>query len=137
MVTRGLMPPGSLDELHAFARLPRRRREGLLADASRPCGRQNTHAEHALGRSQQIHGTPDRPPTVASLFEKSEARQPLVLRERRHVAIEPPADHLESKQRQPVLQAVQGDEISVPRHRLLATEITFESEQRKRIEAAD
>src|SRR5207249_7565609 len=137
MVTRGLMPPGSLDPLHALPRLPRRRCERLLANASRPRRRQDTHAKHALDCSEKIHRAANRPPPVTGLFQKGRASQPLFLGEWRHIAIEPSTDHLESKQGQPILQPVQGDEIAIPRHRLLAAEIALESEQRKRVESTD
>src|SRR6185437_16003119 len=74
---------------------------------------------------------------IASALEEAEAREPFLLRERRHVAVEPAADYLEAEQRQPVLQPVERDEVAVPRRRRTPAEVASRAEERERIEPGD
>src|ERR1700719_431351 len=118
-------------------RLPRRRRQCLFPYPSRPGWRNHAHAQHAFGRPQEIHSAGNGPPAIARFFKEAESLEPLLLFERRHIAIEPAASDLESQQRKPVLEAIKGDEIAIPRHGLLAAEITLGAKQAERIETGD
>ena len=56
-----------------------RRRERLLAPlAALPRRREHAHAEHRLGRAQEVDAARDRPPAVAGRLEEAEAVQPLL-----------------------------------------------------------
>src|SRR6266581_769151 len=112
----------------ALPRLPRRRRQCLFSHPSCPGWRNHAHAQHALGRPQEIDSAGNGPPAIARFFKEAESLEPLLLFERWHIAIEPAAGDLESKQRKPVLEAIERDEIAIPRHRLLATEIPLGTE---------
>jgi hypothetical protein len=106
-----------------------------LAAFPRRC--QQTHAQHPLGRAQEIDSTRDRPPAIPGGLEKTEAAQPFLAGEWRRIGIEAAADDFEAQQRQPVFQPVERDEIAVPRRRLRAAEIPLGAVQRKRIETGD
>ncbi len=142
MITSGATPPVPC-VLHADLRsrsdvvsLRAPARSALLAPlAALPRRRDHAHAEHALGRAQEVDAAGDRPPAIAGGLEEAEALQPFLARERRRVGIEAAAGHVEAEQRQPVLEAVQADEAAVPRRRLLAAEVALGAVQRKRIEA--
>src|SRR6266542_5369614 len=124
-----------LRALDALACLPRRRREAVLAPL--PRRRDDAHAQHLLGCAQVVDAAGDRPPAVAGRLEKAAARQPFFLGERRHVAIESAARDLEAKQRQPILESIEGDEAAVPRGRLAMPEVAPRAEERERIESCD
>ncbi len=121
----------------ALAGARRRRKRFLAALAALPGRLEEAHAEHLLRRAQEIDAAGDRPPAVAGLLEEREPAQPLLLRERWHVAVEAAADDIEAEQRQPVLQAIERDEVAVPGRRRAAAEIPTHAEQRERIEARD
>src|SRR5690348_13271311 len=92
--------------------------ERLLAPlAALPCRCQQAHAEHLLRGAQVVNAAGDRPPAIAGFLEERKSAQPLVLRERRDVAIEAAADDVEAEERQPVLEPVKRNEVAVPRRR--------------------
>ena len=89
----------------ALARLRAAGAQRLLAPfAALPAGREHAHAEHSLGRAQEVDAAGDRPPAIAGRLEEAEAVQPLLAGERRRVGVEAAADDVEAEQRQPVLQ---------------------------------
>src|ERR1700694_2215012 len=137
MITGALMRSSFSRLGDELPRLPRRRRQCLFPHPSRPGWRDHAHAEHALGRSQEIDSAGNGPPAIARLFKEAESLEPLLLFERRHIAIEPAAGDLESQQRKPVLEAIKRDEIAILRHSLLAAEITLGAEQAEGIETGD
>src|SRR5450631_330161 len=119
MITGALMRANSFRGLDdELARLARHRRQRLLSHPPRPGRRDHPHAQHTLGRTQEIDAAGNGPPAVARFFEEVESLEPLFLLERRHVAIEPAARDLEAEQREPVLQAIERNEIAVPGHGL-------------------
>src|ERR1700686_116330 len=121
MITGALMRGSSFRRLgDELPRLPRRRRQCLFSHPSRPGWRDHAHAQHPLGRPQEIDSAGNGPPAIARFFKEAESLEPLLLFERRSIAIESAAGDLESKQRKPVLEAIKRDEIAIPRHSLLA-----------------
>src|ERR1039457_6446692 len=138
MITGALMREGSLGGLgDELPRLAGDRRQGLLSHAARPCWRDHPHAQHALGRPQEIDPSGYGPPAIAGFFKESESLEPLFLLEWRRIAIEPASRDLESEQGEPILQPIKRDEVAVPRHCLLATEIALGAEQAEGIESGD
>src|ERR1700682_5054608 len=135
MITGALMRSSFSRLGDELPRLPRRRRQCLFPHPSRPGWRDHAHAEHALGRSQEIDSAGNGPPAIARFFKEAESLEPLLLFERRHIAIKTDAGDLESKQRKPVLEAIERDEIGVPGDRLLAAEIPLGPEQAEGLES--
>src|SRR5512140_767866 len=113
----------SCNGLDALASLSRRCGKG--ARRAIPGRRDDAHADHLLGGPQEVHATRDGPPAVACLLEKSATTQPFFLCERRRIAIETATGHLESEQREPILEAIQRDEAAIPWRSLLASEVAF------------
>src|SRR6266849_2076641 len=103
MITGALMRNSFRRLGDELPRLPRRWRQCLFSHPPRPGWRNHAQAQHALGRAQEIDSAGNRPPAIARLFKEAESLEPLLLFERRNVAIEPAAGDLESKQRKPVL----------------------------------
>src|SRR6266508_2651861 len=112
MTTGAVMRRRSLEHVGAFPRLTRLRRQRLLTHAPRPGRCDHAHAEHALGRAEEIDAPCDRPPAVAGLLEERKTLQPLLLPERRSGAVELAAAAPEAEQRQPVLEPKEGDEVA-------------------------
>src|SRR2546425_1052021 len=137
MTTGALLLLGSFDKLERLLRVPGDRRKRLLAHAPRPRGRDYAHPQYALGRAEEVHTARDGPPAVSRLLEEFAALEPFVLRERRHIRVEPSSRHLEAQQCEPILEPIKRNEVAVPGHALLAAEIALRAEQAEWIEPRD
>src|ERR1700682_989513 len=120
MMTGALMRGSSFGGLgDLLPCLPGRGRQCLFSHPSRPRWRDHAHAQHPLGRAQEIDSAGNGPPAIARFFEKAKALEPLFLFERRHIAIESAAGDFKPKQCEPVLKPVERDEVAVPRDALV------------------
>src|SRR6266446_9898058 len=137
MTTGALVRTILFDKLERLPGLPSDRCKRFFPYAARPRRCDDAHAQHTLGGAQEIHSAGDRPPAIACFLEELEALKPFVLGERRHIGVEPAPGDLESEERQPVLEAVERDEVSVPGHGLRAAEVPLRTEQAEWIETRD
>src|SRR6187399_175070 len=93
----------------------RDRRERPAARALLAPGRRDdTEPLDPLDRTHDVDAAENRPPARPGELHEAEAREPFAAAERRCIAAEPAAVQLESEQMQPVLEAQQPDETTVP-----------------------
>src|SRR5437867_12946339 len=128
MTTGALVRATLFDKLERLPGLPSDGCKRFFPYAPRPRRRDDAHAQHTLGGAQEIHSPGNRPPAIACLLEELEALKPFVLVEWGHIGVEPAPGDFESEQRQPVLEAVERDEVSCPGHRLCAAEVPLRTD---------